>query len=201
MGLDAFKELVEEYLDGKENAPDVWWVNSRGNPLPHFATFPEGLVEPCILAGTSEKGCCPQCGAPWRRIVKGPPSPHDGETESQYEEGSTAKRLAKLRQAARERGKEYGTSYETLRWEPTCECNAGDPVPCVVCDPFSGTGTTGIVALRHGRDYIGIDLSPEYHEMALKRLTTERPLGPVNGKETRIDDLPLFAKKEAHEEG
>jgi DNA modification methylase len=58
IGLDAFKELVEEYLAGQDNAQDVWWINTRGNPLKHFATFPEALVEPCILAGTSEKGCC-----------------------------------------------------------------------------------------------------------------------------------------------
>ena len=36
----------------------------------HFATFPEELPRRCILAGTSERGVCPQCGAPWRRVVE-----------------------------------------------------------------------------------------------------------------------------------
>ena len=37
----------------------------------HFATFPEKLVEPCILAGTSaEINACAQCGAPWERKVE-----------------------------------------------------------------------------------------------------------------------------------
>ncbi len=38
--------------------------------LSHFATFPERMVEPCILAGTSEHGCCAHCGAPYERILE-----------------------------------------------------------------------------------------------------------------------------------
>src|SRR3990167_3256864 len=38
--------------------------------LSHFATFPEALVVPCILAGTSERGVCPECGAPWVRVME-----------------------------------------------------------------------------------------------------------------------------------
>jgi len=47
-------------------------------------------------------------------------------------------------------------------------------VPPVVLDPFSGTATTGIVALAEGRSYIGLELSPEYAEMSLRRLKQER---------------------------
>jgi DNA modification methylase len=39
-----------------------------------------------------------------------------------------------------------------------------------VLDPFSGAGTTGLVALQHGRRYIGIDINPEYHRLAMDRL-------------------------------
>ena len=39
-----------------------------------------------------------------------------------------------------------------------------------VLDPFNGSGTTGVVAKSLGRDYIGIDLNPEYIEMAQKRI-------------------------------
>ena len=42
--------------------------------------------------------------------------------------------------------------------------------PGVVLDPYSGSGTTGLVASLLGHDYIGFDLSDEYHEMARKRL-------------------------------
>jgi len=51
----------------------------------------------------------------------------------------------------------------------TC-IKAGCPEGGVVLDPFFGSGTTGIVAKRLGRSYLGIDQSAEYCEMARKRL-------------------------------
>jgi DNA modification methylase len=43
----------------------------------------------------------------------------------------------------------------------------------VVLDPFSGTGTTGLAARALGRAYVGIDLNPAYHDIALSRLATQ----------------------------
>ncbi len=37
-----------------------------------------------------------------------------------------------------------------------------------VLDPFCGSGTTGMVALKHGRRFVGIDLSAKYLDLALK---------------------------------
>jgi hypothetical protein len=45
-----------------------------------------------------------------------------------------------------------------------------------VLDPFGGAGTTGLVADRHGRDAILIELNPEYAEMARKRIFNDSPL-------------------------
>ena len=36
-------------------------------------------------------------------------------------------------------------------------------------DPFSGSGTTGEACRRLGRKYVGIDLNPAYHDLAIKR--------------------------------
>lgn len=47
---------------------------------------------------------------------------------------------------------------------------AGCPREGVVLDPFTGSGTTGVVALLNGRNFIGCELNPEYHEMATKRI-------------------------------
>jgi DNA modification methylase len=47
---------------------------------------------------------------------------------------------------------------------------AGCPLNGVILDPFCGSGTTGVTALKHGRNFIGIDLKPEYVQMAKKRL-------------------------------
>ena len=51
------------------NLRNVWTIPTQPYPESHFATYPERLVEPCVKAGTSEKGCCPECGAPWKRRV------------------------------------------------------------------------------------------------------------------------------------
>ena len=45
-------------------------VEVDGEKLDHFASYPVELARRCILAGTSAKGCCPECGAPWARVVE-----------------------------------------------------------------------------------------------------------------------------------
>lgn len=47
---------------------------------------------------------------------------------------------------------------------------AGCPVGGTVLDPFSGAATTGVAATGRGRRYIGIELNPEYHAIAMRRL-------------------------------
>jgi len=47
---------------------------------------------------------------------------------------------------------------------------AGTKAGDVVLDPFCGSGTTGKVAVKLGRDFIGIELNPEYIELAKKRI-------------------------------
>lgn len=39
-----------------------------------------------------------------------------------------------------------------------------------VLDPFSGSGTTGVVALMHGRNYVGCELNPDYADISLNRI-------------------------------
>jgi DNA modification methylase len=53
---------------------------------------------------------------------------------------------------------------------------AGSQPGDLVLDPFSGAGTTGVVALRHGRRYLGIELNPEYVEMSKIRIREDAPL-------------------------
>ena len=43
----------------------------------------------------------------------------------------------------------------------------------IVLDPFNGSGTTGVVALRNGREYLGIELNPAYVEIACDRISEE----------------------------
>jgi DNA modification methylase len=53
---------------------------------------------------------------------------------------------------------------------------AGCPVGGTVLDPFFGSGTVGVVARQEARHYIGIDLNPEYVEMARQRIESECPM-------------------------
>jgi DNA modification methylase len=86
-----------EYVRNKRS---VWTIPTKPFKEAHFATFPEKLIEPCILAG------CPEGG--------------------------------------------------------------------IVLDPFMGSGTTAVVALKHNRNYIGIELNPEYIEIARQRINAAR---------------------------
>ena len=78
------------------NKRSVWTITPQPFKGAHFATMPEKLVEPCILAGSAP----------------------------------------------------------------------GD----VVLDPFAGSGTVGVVALHHGRDFIGIELNSTYVQLAEERI-------------------------------
>lgn len=44
----------------------------------------------------------------------------------------------------------------------------------LICDPFAGSGTTGVAAIRLGRRFIGWERDPKYHATAVKRLTAAR---------------------------
>lgn len=55
----------------------------------------------------------------------------------------------------------------TTGWEASCNCNAGDPVPAVIMDPFVGSGTVLEVATELGRDGLGIDISQQYLDEVL----------------------------------
>jgi DNA modification methylase len=53
---------------------------------------------------------------------------------------------------------------------------AGSASGDTVLDPFSGSGTVGVVALKHERNYIGCELNPEYADLSRKRISDDQPL-------------------------
>jgi DNA modification methylase len=173
-------DRADTYPTLTRNKRTVWTIPTMPFKEAHFATFPEKLVEPCILAGTSERGACSKCMAPWARVVEKEIIPHKGATGTAYPKGSTANRLAMVRQEKRARGNDHDNAFPqamTTGWRPTCACKkAGEPVPCVVFDPFTGSGTVGAVALRLGREFVGIELNPDYIALADARITAVAPL-------------------------
>ena len=167
-GRNDREMFTEDITTYGRNKRSVWTVTTKGFKEAHFATYPPDLIEPCILAGTSQRGCCPECGKAWNRIV----------------ERIRTERTEIPANDPRSRPKRYDNSYtdingrsdcaylktQTLGWEAGCDCDAGDPIPAVVLDPFSGSGTTAGVALKHGRNAILIELNPEYAALTSKRM-------------------------------
>jgi DNA modification methylase len=164
--------LWHESPDSKRNRRSVWTITTKPFKGAHFATFPLELPDICIKAGTSEKGCCPECGSPWVRLMdvsyrkhrkagkwcdRGQDERGQNRSESQYKYGSATKIAT------------------TTGWRPTCTHNH-EPVPSIVLDPFAGAGTVGVVAEKLGRAFVGIELNPEYVAMAERRINDVQPL-------------------------
>lgn len=177
---ESFSAAVSALISMR-NKRSVWTVPTHAFPEAHFATFPPKLITPCILAGTSEKGCCLWCGAPYRRIIKKPeiilPAPAVRGKYADAEPQNGHHRMAQKRdmmRAATGLHDYYFPPTETLGWRRSCKCQLPASIdPCVVLDPFSGSGTTGVVALRHGRRYIGIERGPQFVDMSIRRIEKE----------------------------
>ena len=141
----------------------------------HFAVFPPKLISPLILASTSEHGCCAACGVPWSRVGA------DEEVGRRPAEGGAyaldPEATGTDHQNVGENSLRAGVRTlvrETLGWRQACGCQTGEVVPATVLDPFVGSGTTALVALRLGRHAWGIDLSGEYLDRhAVERVQVE----------------------------
>lgn len=99
---DLGRNRLEYFADGGRNKRSVWHVTPQPYPEAHFVTYPESLIEPCILAGSA-----------------------------------------------------FGDT---------------------VLDPFTGSGTTGAVAIRHQRNFIGCELNPANIKLARKRIGNVAPM-------------------------
>jgi len=156
-------------VPSNRNIRTVWEIATQSFSGAHFATFPEELVRRCMFAGTSEKGCCPKCGGPWVRMVE-----HKAMVINRSNRGQKVFGNAHSTAAS-------GTMLEpaetkTLGWQPSCSCNRDcpdSPVPGVVLDPFSGSGTVGVVCQKFNRRFVGLELKPDYCRMANKRIWSQ----------------------------
>ena len=145
--------------DGR-NKRSVWTCNTANFAEAHFASFSQELINPMILAGSSEKGVCPKCGKPFIRIIeKGEVveqrKPENGKLKI---DGQNGLRNGYVRH-----------EINTKRWQASCECHE-KPIPALVLDPFMGAGTVAIESLNQRREYVGIELNPEYIEMSNRRI-------------------------------
>jgi DNA modification methylase len=193
-GLKGVGTTFAGWSPAGRNARSVWSIPTEPTPFAHFATFPQALVERCIKAGTSEHGACSECGAPWRRVTERELGGRDttiNPNRVALGHNVTPRGRSSHQPGWRSLPPDVVTTHG---WEPTCECeeqheadngtglerrmagasaeavDAPEVVPCVVLDPFMGSGTTALVARRLGRHAIGIELNAEYLAIAARRL-------------------------------
>lgn len=103
------------------NKRTVWTISTTPFPGAHFATFPPALVEPCILAGTSARGCCTHCGAPWRRVVRKIFEPQSDVSTDLVARGAGDQKPMDASNGWQ--GYPRGTTQsETVGWWPSCHC-------------------------------------------------------------------------------
>jgi DNA modification methylase len=160
---DSFAVCEKSKTDGlTRNKRTVWDIPVARFKGSHFAVFPEKLIEPCILSGTSEKGCCPHCGSPWNRVVSKQRIPtRPGHKTKTTGEKMTDGNRDKMR---------HVTKVESIGWVKSCQCQDNNPVPCTVLDPFCGSGTTLVVAKKNKRDGIGVEINEEYAKVSEGRI-------------------------------
>ena len=155
------------------NLRNVWTIPTHSYKGAHFATFPPKLVEPCIKAGTSERGVCGECGAPWVRRVSTSGGSIGESWHDHADDLGTGQHSGGVNLET-DRGKGV-YRRETTGWAPTCEHKAAT-VPATVLDPFAGSGTVGQVALSLGRSFLGVEINAEYVAMGTRRTDTVAPL-------------------------
>ena len=155
--------VPEVELQPMRNKRSVWTLSSKPFKGAHFATFPEDLIVPTILAGTSEHGACVQCKMPYDRVV-------EKQNLNKQEPGGNLADLVTAGDRNDGNARIGDVTTTTIGWQKACECATDKIVPCTVLDPFSGAATTGKVALSLGREYIGIEANSDYQEIARKRL-------------------------------
>lgn len=207
----SFSAAVRDVVETR-NLRTVWRIPSQPYRGAHFATFPGRLAEICIKAGTSEVGCCPTCGAPWRRIYErqriATRPGHDtkiripkGWAVGPGSHGTAATHMTEegLQRRSEEVGnrdpKRHITRYVTTGWRMTCGCPYATPRPCIVLDTFLGSGTTAAVAEYLGRDWEGCELNAEYAVLADQRIAEGyRPpkVRPARRRQKRSIERLLF---------
>ena len=158
------REQLEKGLTPMKNKRSVWTIKPMPFKGAHFAVFPEELVETCLLASTSEYGACGKCMKPYHRLIEKSGGVPSTESERGFEWNSMKG------QWKTDKSTEVGgATTKTVGWGVDCEC-ADDIKKCVVLDPFGGSGTTAVSALKHGRKAILLELNPEYAKIAEDRI-------------------------------
>ena len=162
--------IKEQSVDCLSNKRSVWTVPVKPYNEAHFAVFPTELIEPAILAGCPPK-ICSECGTPYEREMVTVGVPDRSRRENMI--GVIPKRETISRQNSKEM---KPLIQEDRGFTKNCSCSGSKTSAGRVLDPFGGSGTTALVADRHGRDATIIELNQKYVDIAENRLSSDAPL-------------------------
>ena len=155
--------------DGMRNKRDVWTVTTKPFREAHFATFPEDLIRPCVRAGCP-RFVCKKCGKARENIIVAN-NPCKEFMENDDRTDAAAPGSFTTRQSIKSLHRNEGGVYSSAKVTGLTDCGCGEDFEAgTILDPFSGAGTTGVVAKDNNRSYIGIELNPLYVKMAEKRI-------------------------------
>lgn len=164
-GMGRVQDGEREDNPAGRNMRTVWTIATRPSLVSHFAVMAPDLAERCIKAGTSEFGCCPECGSPWGRIVEREKVP---DRPSRVQGRVEDRPVAAHGQDGRS-GNRHSIASLTTGSRPSCS-HGTVPVPCRVLDPFGGSGTTASVAIYLKREGTICEPNSDYHLIIEKRM-------------------------------
>ncbi len=154
------------------------FVGSSG--LKHTSTYPRWIPNRFLSAAVSEDGVCSACGAPRvPRIQKA----SGGSIGKSWHDHTDDKVRGNAKKAS---SKNYVPAVIT-GWKRGCRCRGAEAVPPLVLDPYTGTSTTGVVAMSRGCAYIGIDIDRRCISDSKERLV----------EHAKSLEMPLFDSRKA----
>jgi DNA modification methylase len=148
------------------NMRSVWTIKTRSFKGAHFACYPEELVIRPIQAGCPEF-VCTVCGMPKVKILK--PTGNYMGMEGYWSKTGGSKTGVHIGCSPTSSLLTKQVQEKAVAGYSDCGCSS-DYEPGIVLDPFMGSGTTALVAVKLGRRFIGIDTNPEYVKMAMARI-------------------------------
>lgn len=168
---------------------DGWWLRSeciwhKPNPMPESITDrPTKSHEQVFLLTKAERYAYDADAVAESSLRAGDPNKGDrhvgdGYVSGGWLAGGVVPDRRNLRTVWTIATQPYGGAHFATFPEALAErCILSGSAPgTTVLDPFTGSGTTGAVALAHGRSFIGCELNPEYVNLARKRIKDSRPL-------------------------
>jgi len=169
-GLTPHSGLEKNYTT--KNKRSVWTIPPKPYKEAHFAVFPPDLVEPCIRAGSSQYGCCADCGEPYIRNIEMEKNTTHWKEGRVISDDHLSNDFSQSGKKVPRKDKIIIKKSIDKGWIKNCECEQNEIIPSVVLDPFGGSGTTAGVAIKNRRRAILCELNEDYIDLMEDRIAS-----------------------------